>query len=140
MKNDDQTNGKKDGFLEQIEKACEGIIFLSETDAEVEPFHGGKAGKLNAKTFREAIGKTEDAPIEETEPRKFFDRVTRINEWYTASQKKNAEKFADLRKLLESNLKGLRVFRIGRTRIDIYVVGTDKEGNLAGVKTQAVET
>lgn len=140
MKNANQENDSKDELSERIGTACQGTILLSEIDAEVEPFHGGKTGRLNKKTFLEAIGKNEDTPAEESSAGKFFDQVTNIHEWFTASQKKNAEKFAELRKLLESNLKGLRVFRIGRTRIDIYIVGLDADGNLAGVKTQAVET
>jgi hypothetical protein len=42
--------------------------------------------------------------------------------------------------LLEENLADLTVFRIGSIRIDIYVVGLDADGNLAGIKTKAVET
>jgi hypothetical protein len=45
-----------------------------------------------------------------------------------------------LRQFLEQNLTDLKVFRIGRIRLDVYVVGLDSEGNLAGVKTVAVET
>jgi len=124
----------------RLEKACVGITYLSETDAEVEPFFGGKVEVLNTRTFLETISESEKKPVEETDAGQFFERVSKINDWHTASQKKNAEKFAALRKLLESNLSGLRVFRVGRIRIDIYIVGIDQDGNLAGVKTRAVET
>ncbi len=42
--------------------------------------------------------------------------------------------------LLENNLKGLKVFKIGKIQLDVYVVGIDAEGKLTGIKTNAVET
>jgi hypothetical protein len=45
-----------------------------------------------------------------------------------------------LQKLLEENLEDLIVLRTGRIQIDIYVVGLDAAGNLAGIQTKAVET
>lgn len=140
MNNSEKLDEKKNGLSERLEKACEGIIYLSETDAAVEPFFGGTVEELNHKTFLKAVGKEEQAQAEEADAGQFFDRVTKTHDWHTTSQKKNAEKFMVLRKLLESNLSGLRVFRIGRIKIDIYIVGIDEDGNLAGVKTHAVET
>jgi hypothetical protein len=42
--------------------------------------------------------------------------------------------------LLEGNLRDLRVFKVGRIELDIYVVGINSEGILMGIKTKAVET
>lgn len=134
-------NSENSSYLSGLlEKACAGLTYLSETDAEVEPFFGGKVEILNTQSFLETIGESEKKPVEVTGARQFFERVSKIHDWHTVSQKKNAEKFTALRKLLESNLSGLRVFRVGRIRIDIYIVGIDRDGNLAGVKTHAVET
>ena len=51
-----------------------------------------------------------------------------------------AKRFLELQKLLEENLRELKVFRIGRIQLDIFVVGIDKSGSLIGVSTKAVET
>ncbi len=136
MKNSANSNDLSD----RLEKACAGITYLSEIDAEVEPFLGGKIEVLNTQTFLETISIGDKKAVEVTGARQLFERVSKIHDWHTESQKTNAEKFAALRKLLESSLSGLRVFRVGRIRIDIYIVGIDPDGNLAGVKTRAVET
>jgi hypothetical protein len=34
----------------------------------------------------------------------------------------------------------IRVFKVGRVNLDVYVVGRTKEGDWAGVQTKAVET
>jgi hypothetical protein len=41
---------------------------------------------------------------------------------------------------LKENLRDLKVYRIGRIEIDIYVIGIDSQNNLMGIKTKAVET
>jgi len=45
-----------------------------------------------------------------------------------------------LKILLEKKLKELKVFKIGKIQLDIYVVGLDAESNLTGIQTKAVET
>ena len=136
MKKSENTND----LSERLKEACAGVTYLSETDADVEPFLGGKVEVLNTQSFLETIGVSKKEPVEVTGARQLFERVSKIQEWHTASQKTNGEKFAALRKLLESNLSGLRVFRVGRIQIDIYIFGIDPDGNLAGVRTRAVET
>ena len=61
-------------------------------------------------------------------------------DWYGAEEKHNAERFARLQNLLEENLRDLKVFKIGRIEIDVYVVGLDQNNELIGIKTKAVET
>ena len=52
----------------------------------------------------------------------------------------DAAKFAKLRKALESSLTDLRVYRVGKVTVDVYLVGTTKGGELAGVHTKSIET
>ena len=49
-------------------------------------------------------------------------------------------RYVALIELLRSRLEGLRVFRVGKIAIDCYIVGADGNGNLAGLRTVAVET
>lgn len=78
--------------------------------------------------------------VEEISLEKFFSRATKIEDWYEEEEKESAQKFSGLQKLLESNLKNIKVFRVGEIEIDVYVVGIDEDGNLAGLKTTVVET
>jgi hypothetical protein len=41
---------------------------------------------------------------------------------------------------LENELEDIRVIRVGRIQVDIYVIGNTKDGEVAGIKTFAVET
>jgi hypothetical protein len=122
-------------FFYRLKTACEGLFYMSETDAPVEPFFASKTDTDAKETILNATGNTESADIEEGNFDQFFARL-----WYNYDEKKVAARPVSLRQLLEENLVDFKVFRIGRIGIGVYVVGRDRDGNLAGVKTKAVET
>jgi len=125
-------------FFDQLKTACVGWFYMSETDAELEPFYGEKIDAVTRKTMFEMAANTETTAIEEGDIDSFFAHLW-FNDNGVASRTPSGP-IRNLRNLLEKNLSGLKVFRIGRIRIDVYVVGRDREGNLAGIKTRAVET
>ncbi len=133
-------NSGEDKLKEQIKEISEGLYFMSETDAEILPFSGKQA---QAVTKEEILSQTEsatDAPVEERDFTEFFARLAEIQDWFGDEEKATARKFAELKNLLESNLRDLKVFKIGKIQLDVYAVGLDAENNLLGIKTKAVET
>jgi hypothetical protein len=133
-------SAKDDSLFEKIKKATEGLYYISETDAEILPFAGTKAEAVTAKNLLSQTGNEISAPVEERNFAEFFARLTKIQDWFGDEEKQTAARFAELQKLLEDNLKDLKVFKVGRIEIHIYVVGLDADGNLTGIKTRAVET
>lgn len=127
-------------LTEQIKTASEGLWYISETDAEIFPFTGSKADAVTKENLLLQTGKPPDAPVEERDFNQMFERFITIQDWFGDEEKATAEKFAALKNVLERNLTDLKVFKVGRIELDIYFVGLDKEGNLAGFQTKAVET
>src|SRR5687768_7105000 len=111
----DAPAGKKkpeDSLIKKIGKAAEGLYYISETDAEIFPFSGKKAEAVS----REAIlNQTQNSPaanVEERDFAEFFVRLTKIQDWFGEEETANARKFAELKSLLELNLRDLKVFKI----------------------------
>jgi hypothetical protein len=127
-------------IAELIEKAAEGLYYISETDAEILPFAGSKAESVTKEEFLKQTQNKSDVPVEERNFDDIFQRLTTISDWFGEEEKRKAEKFAELRDLLVKNLKDLKVFVIGKIQVDIYFVGLDAQGNLMGIQTKAVET
>lgn len=125
---------------EKIRRVCAGLYYISETDAEIFPFEGTPAQAVTKENLLPQIGEKPDAPVEERDFTEFFARLTALQDWFGDEEKQTAAKFSDLKKLLEENLKDLKVFKVGRIEIEIYAVGLDAQGKLAGIKTKAVET
>ena len=125
-------------LLAEIEKSTDGLTYISETDAAVEPYFGGRVETVEIHNLTDKG--TGAGKYEKVQPEQFFKRLTAEKNWFGASEKQRAARFASLQKLLEENLRDLTVFKIGHIQIDIYVVGFDVDGNLVGIKTKAVET
>lgn len=127
-------------LFDAIERACEGLIYISETDSPMLPFAGEWASSINARIILQQAGREANAPVEEGSLEMFFGRLTAIKDWFRGPEQERAARFAELQKLLEGNLNGLRVFRIGKVQVEIIAVGLDREGIVMGVKTNVVET
>ena len=135
-----ENNNISTGLSASLETACEGLIYISEMDAPVTPFIGSAAEAVTGETILQQAHLSGDSPVTELSLDAFFGRLTEIRDWYGETEKLRAKKFSELQKLLGENLSDPKVFRIGRVQIDIFAVGIDKDGRLAGVTTKAVET
>ncbi len=128
------------GLSARLADACQGLIYISEADADVTPFYGSAADAVTGEIILQQAGLPGDSPITETTFDAFFGRLTEIRDWYGETEKARAKKYSELQKLLGDNLKDTRVFRVGTVQVDIFAVGIDGDGRLAGVTTKAVET
>lgn len=125
---------------QKIKRAAKGLWYISETDAEIFPFTGCKTDAVTKANLLKQIGKPSDSPVEERGFDEMFRRFVTIEDWHGDEEKETARKFSALKELLEKNLTDLKVFKVGRIELDVYFVGLDQEGNLAGFQTKAVET
>jgi len=134
--------GKKNTYdvLPLISRACEGLVYMSETDAPVTAVDLGAADSIDGEIILQRAGLKAGTEINEVEVKTFFARLTAIKEWQTDSQTARAKKFLALGKVLEKSLRSLKVYRFGKVQIDILIVGLDDEGRILGVRTNAVET
>jgi len=133
-------NLKENNLGEQIKKAAENLYYISETDAEIAPFVGEQTEAVSKESILSQTENAADAPIEERGFTEFFARLTEIQDWFGDEEKETAQKFGRLKQLMEKNLKDLKVFKIGKIQLDVYVIGLDAESKLTGIKTKAVET
>ena len=127
-------------LLSLLDAACEGLVYISETDAPVLPFYGSVAANVTGAMILHQTGRKADSATQETDFDGFFERLTTVKDWFGEPEKARAKKFLELKKLLEENLRSVKVFRLGKIQIDIYVVGLDADGRVAGIATKAVET
>lgn len=135
-----EANSKAEAFAGQVKKLSEGLYYISEADAEILPFTGGKAEAVTKEEILRQTKSAMDAPVEERNFAEIFARLSRIQDWFGDEEKETAGRFVKLKDFLEKNLKDLKVFKIGSIRLKVYFVGLDAEGRLMGIQTEAVET
>ena len=78
-------------------------------------------------------------PVEERDLDEFFEVVATEEEWMDDEQKANANRFADLRDFLKTELENVKIYAFGERKIEIVIVGRF-EGGWAGLLTFVVET
>ena len=127
-------------ILKQIDNACAGLIYVSETDAGFETVKFELNRELTDSSFRKLVKADKVTPVEITGASDVFDRLTRPNEWHGESDRRRIQRYEKLRSVFEKYLMDLKVIRVGKIRIDIYIIGKTNDGMFAGVKTHSVET
>ncbi len=120
---------KSPAIPKAIKNATRGLLFPSETDAPIEAF-AWPAGPVSAAGVLSATGTTPKTKVEEVSLAEFFRAVPRDLRG----------DYFNLLLAIADHLSGVKVFKIGETRMTVYVVGTTADSNRAGVKTLVVET
>ncbi len=127
-------------LAKQIKIAVKGVYYISETDALILPYVGKQTKTVSKQEILSQTKRATDSKIEEKDFAEFFAALTEIQDWFGDEEKEIAQKFVELKQLLEKNLRDLKVFKIGEIQLNIYVVGLDAENNLLGIETESVET
>jgi hypothetical protein len=117
--------------LQEIRKASDGLDYPSESDAPFDLFRwpkGRGAAREQVVAHGGAVRK-----IEEVLSDAFFAELIESDE---------GERYKQLRRALESQLKELKIFRVGvgEPKVDIYLVGRTRAGDWAGLHTTSIET
>jgi hypothetical protein len=133
MKSDEQ-------LCEELKEATRGLLFMSESDYPFEVLRWEGVREMSSEHVRKMTGQSDAAPLEERTVADFFRVAAGEQEWKGEEELALAKRYQSLVRLLEENLKEVRVYRVGTTNIGVYVVGRSDEGNWIGVSTRAVET
>jgi hypothetical protein len=113
-----------------LQKACKGLLFISETEAGLEPFVWDDGDELTPEHLLKLAGAEKGTPVETMELPAFFRAVS----------KEDKPKFDALAKILKEQLTGIKVYKLGEVNLKVFIVGKTKDGKWAGVQTEVVET
>ena len=122
---------KKPPVLAALQEAVKGLLYVSETEAELEPFVWDEAGDLTHDRLVALAGAAKGTVAEEAPLGTFFRTISA----------EDRPKFAKLTNLLQKELIGAKVYKVGADAEKLmYVVGRTRDGTWAGLKTTVVET
>jgi hypothetical protein len=117
--------------LDDLKKASDGLLYPSDSDEPFDAFEWNlSVPAITPQQVATQAGKT-GANVEEVSLDQFFGEL---------SDSSDAKRFSDLKSTIQSRLSNVKVFRIGETEIDIFIVGKAKSGSWIGLHTKSVET
>jgi hypothetical protein len=124
--------------LEQLEKSAAGLLFMSESD---HPFEVIQLPPLSGTIEEEIKGIVKlDLPVETQTLEYFFRNATKEDAEMGEEQRQTAQRFRDLKKVLETELTNVQVYRTGSVEIKVFIIGQLKDGSYGGLTTKLIET
>ncbi|WP_151088820.1 nuclease A inhibitor family protein [Hymenobacter baengnokdamensis] len=129
-----------DTTLAQLQRLTQGLNFISESDAPLEPVsYAAPAGNLPVDKLLQVVGEPAGAKVEQVELTEFLRNHTADNG--VTGDVAIANRFKALQLYLKQELDGTQVYRVGSgPQVHAYALGRDAAGRLAGFKTVLTET
>ena len=126
----------------QINLLAADLMYPSESDEKIIYFEMelSTTENLSLANFRMYNGIPPEITIQEIELEKFFQPLIKVEDWFGEEEKKWAADSLKLKELLIKNLKEIKILKVGKIQMDVYLFGKAEECKWAGLKTKVVET
>jgi len=127
--------------LTDLAKAIEGLFYSSESDEPFELLDWVKeSGPMDQGRILRLGRLPPSTHVEIHSVEEFFQELTKPEDWHGDPEKEAVRKYRKLVEVISRGLTVPKVFRAGKVKVDIFIVGKCVDGGWAGVKTRAVET
>lgn len=133
MKSDEQ-------ILAELKEAIDGLLWMSESDYPFEVIYLKGKTEPSHQQLCEMAGVDKDSPVEARSIEDFFRVAISEPEWKRGEALILAKRHQSLVKLLQENLRDIRVYRVGEINIPIFILGKVPWGNWIGLSTRVIET
>lgn len=139
---DSLDSGIKTDFTTEVTHLIKDLLYPSESDEPIEwfSFNANVKEDLSPADVEFYLGYPPSAKSEEIPVENFWGPLLTVEEWYGDDERAQVERFQSAKRLLETNLKKTRAFRVGQIEIDLYLIGQLNEKEWGGLKTKLVET
>ncbi len=128
-------------IIEILKQSSTGLLMMSESEYPFEVINwGSKCEPLTTQKILQITNHPQDSLIEEVELEYLFRNIAFAQEWHDEHQKQEVVKFQTLFNTLKDNLEEIKVYRVGTSSIDIYIIGKTPTDDLIGLSTKAIET
>lgn len=122
-----------------LTEASENLYWISEADYPFEVIVWNE-DNLSEQNLLEKFGYPADFPIKTIDIDEFFKSAVQEQDWQDEIEKAEVKQYKILVETLTENLTDLRVYKLGETEFDIYILGRTPSGEIAGLSTKAVQT
>ena len=128
-------------LTEKLAKLTDGLFWMSESDYPWQVFAWETPGPINHNQLLQLTHHPADTPIAEVGLDEFFAPSLVAQDWYGEAESAMINRYRELVYYLNYNLSDIKVYRVGKPpNIYVYIIGTTRDDNLAGIVTQSVET
>jgi hypothetical protein len=127
-------------IIEELKRMTDGLLFMSESDYPFEIVYREGQIEVSFEYLRELSNQPGDSPVEVRSVDDFFRVAVSEPAWKGETELAIAKRYQALLRLLKENLDELKVYRVGKINLPVYIIGRSKSGNWLGISTRVVET
>ncbi len=130
-------------LLEKLKQASNNLLFPSESEYPFDVFlwtFTADKPEINPELIIKTLKKPSETSIEIIDIDPFFEVATTEQDWHGQEEKEIVKKYQNLVKVIKENLTEIKVARIGKIEIDIYILGKTASNDIAGLSTKVIET
>ena len=109
---------------DQLKRASAGLLVMSESDYPFEIIHWEGSTEITPEFLRSLTNEPAESRVEETSLEQFL----------------SSGQFEHLERLLRQHLTDLKVYKVGKINIPVYIIGRSPEGSWLGLSTRVVQT
>lgn len=113
-----------ENLLEELKKASAGLLVMSESDYPFEIIRWDGSTEIGPEFLRSLTNEPPESPVEETSVEQFLANG----------------RFEHLEEFLRKHLTDLKVYKVGKINIPVYIVGRSPGGSYLGLSTRVVQT
>ena len=132
--------GSDEQILAELKKATAGLYVMSESDYPFEVIRCEETVKLSPQYLRALHGEPEETLVTVESLDDFPGFVMTEVSGQGAAEPAGASRSQHLMRVLRENLTDVKVYRVGKINIPVYVVGRSAAGTWLGLRTRVVET
>ena len=134
------TSTALDGATAQLQQLTQGLVFISESDAPLEPVsYPVPRGELTDAALLKLLGELADTKVETKELTLFLRNHTA--DQGVLGDPAQANRYKALQMFMKQELQDTKVYRVGTgPQIKAYALGKTEDSKLAGFKTVLTET
>lgn len=139
--NDDK-NEDVDELIELLKSMSDELLFTSESDYPFEVICWELASEtIDNESIKHYIQlQNEPTEIKQISPQQLLYPLAKSRPYYSTERREKANRFKQLIQFFESQVSNSTAFKIGKTEIDVYIIGMVSNSHIIGLKTVAVET
>jgi hypothetical protein len=127
-------------IIEELKQLTKGLLWMSESDYPFEIVFWEGRPEISPPFLRSLSGEAEDAPVEIVSVEEFFRVAMSEESWRGDESRLLAKKYRRLVQTLKDNLEDVKVYRVGKINMPVYIVGRSRTGNHIGISSRVVET
>ena len=137
-----QSESKTSSIAHQVTPLLIDLLYPSESDEPIEfvETYLKMAEPLTVSHIKDWLMLPPSNFVEEITEAEFWESVVTVEEWFDEEERAKTAQFQTLKEMLETTLTDRQVFRVGKTEIDVYLLGKPAEGPRVGLKTRVIET